>query len=212
MSGLRVLALDVSGPGGGAALLTPGGCTVATIPPAVARGRDLVPLLAGLLTNAGLAAEDLDVVACGVGPGSFTGIRIAVATAATFAYAAGLPVLDVCSLDGLAANAPEDAKDVCVILDARRGDLFVRRERVFLAPAEEVAAQLAPDTYVLGEGRTKYPELFEGFPGTAEAPVRPDAIARIAAARFAAGERKDPGELRPLYLRLSDPEIRRGMS
>jgi tRNA threonylcarbamoyladenosine biosynthesis protein TsaB len=215
----RVLGLDVTGPGGGAALLGPEGLTVETIPPAVRRGRDLVPRIERLLEEAGLRPADLDLVACGVGPGSFTGIRIGVATAATLAYAARIPVLDVGSLHGIAANAPRDAPRVLVVLDARRGRVFAglfRREGDLpvaegdyrhVAPAE---LDPAPGTYVLGDGRATHPERFAGFPGTAEAPVRPDVIARLAAARFAAGERKTPAQLRPVYLRLSDPEIRRG--
>lgn len=217
----RVLAIDVSGPSGGVALASPRGIRMERIPPAVRRGRDLVPAIARLLDEEGVRPSDLDLVACGVGPGSFTGIRIGIATAATLAYAADAPVLDVSSLRGIAGNAPETAAGVVVLLDARQGRLFrgrFRREGGELVPeaeddlpvAEDAAAALAPGTCVLGDARLKYPALLDAFPGDANAPPRPDVIARIAASRFAAGERKRPEELRPLYLRLSDPEIRRG--
>lgn len=216
----RVLAIDVSGPGGGAALLGPFGIDTEGIPPAVRRGRDLVPVIARLLAGRGLAPRDLHLIACGVGPGSFTGIRIGIATAASLAYAADVPVLGVGSLDGIAANAPGTAQRVVVLLDARQGRVFrgrFRREGVALvaegeydAPtAEEAAASLPKDAFVLGDARGRYPDLLASFPGAADAPVRPDVIARLAAARFAAGEKKRPEDLRPLYLRLSDPEIRR---
>jgi tRNA threonylcarbamoyladenosine biosynthesis protein TsaB len=217
----RVLSIDVSGPCGGAAILGPEGVLVERVPPAVRRGRDLVPAVARLLAARGLAPGDLDVVACGVGPGSFTGIRIGIATAATLAYAAGTPVLDVPSLHGVAANAPASFGRVAVLLDARQGRVFrglFRRVGEHLAAeapydvptAEEAAAALAPDACVLGDARTRHPGLFGSFPGDADAPVRPDVLARLAAERFAAGERRRPEELRPLYLRLSDPELRRG--
>lgn len=208
----RLLAIDVTGPGGGAALLLPGGVRVAELPADVRRGRCLVPLVERLLLEAGLAPGDLDLVACAVGPGSFTGIRIGIATAATLAYAAGLPVLDVGSLHGIRANAPGEAGEVMVALDARRGHVFAGSfpgGAYRHAPAEEIAKGLSPGTYVLGDARTVYPDLFGRFPGTAEAPVRPEAIARIAAERFARGQRTEPAELRPLYLRRSDPEIER---
>jgi tRNA threonylcarbamoyladenosine biosynthesis protein TsaB len=170
-----------------------------------------VPAIARLLAARRLEPKDLDLVACGVGPGSFTGIRIGIATAAALAYAARLPVLDVGSLDGIAANAPGTAERAVVLLDARQGRVFrgrFRREDEVLvaegaydAPtAEEALAAIPKGAVVLGDARGM---------GAAEAPVRPDVIARNAAARFAAGERKRPEELRPLYLRLSDPEIRR---
>jgi tRNA threonylcarbamoyladenosine biosynthesis protein TsaB len=214
----RVLGIDVSGPSGGAALVRPEGVLIETIPPAIRRGRDLVPRIDRMLSDAGLGPEDLDLIACGVGPGSFTGIRIGIATAAALAYAARVPVLDVGSLHGIAANAPAGAGRVLVALDARRGHVFaalfedgaLRGDYRNVEPGSLVA-DLAPDTWVLGDARETYPELFRRFPGAADAPVRPDAIARLAAARFAAGERKRPEELRPLYLRLSDPEIRRMM-
>ena len=217
---LRVLGIDVTGPGGGAALLLPDGMRRETIPPAVRRGRDLVPIIERMLREAELRPADLDLVACGVGPGSFTGIRIGVATAATIAYAAGVPALDVGSLHGVAGNAPAGAARVLVVLDARRGRLFAARfardggglrleGEYFTAPPADLARDLDASTWVLGDGRASFPDLFQRFPGDADAPVRPDVIARIAAERFAAGERKTPAQIRPLYLRLSDPEIRR---
>lgn len=216
----RVLGIDVSGPSGGAALLGPEGLLVEKVPPAVRRGRDLVPAVARLLAARGLSPGDLDLVACGVGPGSFTGIRIGIATAAALAYAAGIPVLDVPSLHGIAANAPARFERVVVLLDARQGRVFrgrfLRREGRLVAEgeydvptAEEAAAALPQGALVLGDARTRHEALFAAFPGEADAPVRPDVIALLAAERFAAGERRRPEELRPLYLRLSDPEIRR---
>jgi len=102
-----VLGIDVSGPGGGAALLREGRETrLAPLTPGVARGRDLLPRIRDLLQEERIALFALDGIACGVGPGSFTGIRIAIATAATLAYAARLPVSAVCSLDGIAAGTP----------------------------------------------------------------------------------------------------------
>jgi len=218
--GAKVLAIDVTGPGGGAALLAGGEVAVERIPPAVRRGRDLVPRVAGLLAARGLAVADLDVIACAVGPGSFTGIRIGIATAATLAYAAGVPVLAVGSLEGIAGNAPEEAARVVVLLDARQGRVFrgrFRREGGALVPeapddtvpAEEAAAQVPAGACVLGDAREKYPELLGGFAGASDAPVRPDVVARVAAVRFLAGERGRPEDLRPRYLRLSDPEQRR---
>ena len=216
----RILAIDVSGPGGGAALLGQKGLATELIPPAVRRGRDLVPLIRRLLAAQGMEAKDLDGIACGVGPGSFTGIRIGIATSAALAYAVGTPVLDVGSLDGIAANAPKTAERVVVLLDARQGRVFRGRfrrdgealvaEAAYDAPlAEEAAKEIPPKAFVLGDARKAHAALFATFPGAAEAPVRPDVIAAIAAARFAAGERRRPEELRPLYLRLSDPELRR---
>ena len=218
-----ILAIDVTGPGGGAALAHEDRLEIGLIPPAVARGRDLVPQVQSLLGAAGIALSDLGAIACAIGPGSFTGIRIGIATAATLAYAAKIPVAAIGSLDGIAAGAPLDAKHVAVALDARRehvyaarfvrGDDGLVREGGYLhLPAAELAAELDPNTFVLGDARQAYPTLFERFSGTIEAPVRPDAIAQLGRAALARGDTTLPQELRPLYLRLSDPEIRRGLN
>jgi len=212
---MRVLSIDVTGPGGGAALLRDEGVAVGLIPPAVARGRDLVPEIARLLGEAGIALDELDGIACAVGPGSFTGIRIGIATAATLAYAAHLPVAGVGSLHGIAASAPADAEDVVVALNARREHVFAARfsgrectGAYRHMPAVELADELEDGTYLLGDARAAFPHLFERFAGSDDAHVRPDAIARIGATDLAAGHGIDPAALRPLYLRLSDPELR----
>jgi len=194
-----VLGIDTTGPGSGAALLLDGGEILrATVPDDVRRGRTLVPLIAGLLDEAGLKPGDLDLVACGVGPGSFTGIRIGIATAAMLAYAAGIDVAAVGSLHGRAANAPADATRVCVQIDARRqrvySALFVRDGVDWRLVGEyghgAAPTDLPPGTVLLGDK---------------DAPVRPDVIARLGDK----GERIAPSCLRPLYMRRSDPELRR---
>jgi len=212
----RVLAIDVTGPGGGAALLNGASITTGIIPPTVARARDLVPEVARLVREAGLAIGDLEGIACAIGPGSFTGIRIGIATAATLAYAARLPVTGIGSLHGIAEHAPESEGDVAVALNARREHVFAarfRREEGRLVAQGEYAhvsaaafaADLDKGTYLLGDARGAYPALFDRFGGEETANVRPDAIARLGAARFALGAGTAPAELRPLYLRLSDP-------
>ena len=215
-----VLAIDVTGPGGGAALLADGAIRTGIIPPTVARGRDLVPEVKRLIEDAGIRPQDLAGIACAIGPGSFTGIRIGIATAATLAYAAEIPVAAVGSLHGIAASAPADRLDVAVALNARREHVFAARFRRTDAglelqreyrhvPASSFASELADDTYLLGDPRTAKTGLFERFFGSEESTVRPDEVARIGAARFNNGEGIAPAELRPMYLRLSDPEIRR---
>ena len=194
-----VLGIDTTGPGGGAALLLDDrSVLVATVPDEVRRGRTLVPLIAGLLDRAGLKPSDLDLVACGVGPGSFTGIRIGIATAAMLAYAAGIEVAAVGSLHGRAANAPADATEVSVQLDARRGQVY-----------SALFERDGDDWRLVGEYRHGSPP--GGLPantlvlGDRDAPVRPEVIARLGGK----GERISPLDLRPLYMRRSDPELRR---
>jgi tRNA threonylcarbamoyladenosine biosynthesis protein TsaB len=125
MSGM-ILALTTSGPEGGVGLATAGGDLVGLA--AVSgrsRGRDLAPAIRDLLAGAGAAPADLSRIVVDVGPGSFTGVRVGVATAKGLAFALSLPVVAVVSLDVLAAaaGAAED-DDVVALRDAGRGTYY----------------------------------------------------------------------------------------
>jgi tRNA threonylcarbamoyladenosine biosynthesis protein TsaB len=76
------------------------------------------------LQQAGLGWEEVDRIAVGVGPGSFTGLRIGIATARALAQARGLPLVGVSSLEALALGAEEAEPLVLAVLDARRGEAF----------------------------------------------------------------------------------------
>jgi tRNA threonylcarbamoyladenosine biosynthesis protein TsaB len=89
----------------------------------------LLPLAASLLERGGISFEDLELIAVGVGPGTFTGLRIGIATARALAQALSLPIVGVSTLQSLALNAltwPEaDGVDtVAAVLDARRKEVF----------------------------------------------------------------------------------------
>ena len=103
---------------------TRSGCSA---PPA--HSAELLPALAELLERGGTGWDDVTAIAVGVGPGTFTGLRIGVATARGLAQALGVPLHPVSSLEALAAGiaagagaAPGDA--VLPLIDARRGQVF----------------------------------------------------------------------------------------
>jgi tRNA threonylcarbamoyladenosine biosynthesis protein TsaB len=97
------------------------------------------------LEQAGLGWDEVDRIAVGVGPGSFTGLRIGIATARALAQARGLPLVGVSSLEALALGAG-DAELVLAVLDARRGEAFAAawRHGAPVAPA----AALSPEALV----------------------------------------------------------------
>ena len=86
----------------------------------------LVPRIVAALAQAGLEPGDLDAVACGRGPGSFTGLRIALATAKGYAFALDRPLVLVGSTEAIALGAPRGARAAVVVLDAKRGELFAQ--------------------------------------------------------------------------------------
>jgi tRNA threonylcarbamoyladenosine biosynthesis protein TsaB len=187
-------------------------------------GRDLVPCIRDLLQTAGLAIHDLHVVAVGVGPGSFTGLRIGLTAAKTLAYATSADLVGFDSLEGLAANAPADALDVHVVADAQRGDVyaadFARHApgeplfRVFESRIESLAdwsSRLGETGVVFGPGLDS-PSILAAIPaGTAIADSdfhrpRADRLIELARRLWQSGRRDHLHALEPRYLRRSAAE------
>lgn len=173
----------------------------------------LAPLLARVLDEAGTAPDRITDVVAGTGPGPFTGLRVGLVTAETFAHARGIPVHGVCSLDALAAAAAGAGArgELLVATDARRKEVYHARyacsgtgaERL-TDPAVTRPADLPEDVRALptvGRGPLLYPDLLTAAPGDPLLDVDAGELAALAVARLAAGEEM-PTE--PLYLRRPD--------
>jgi tRNA threonylcarbamoyladenosine biosynthesis protein TsaB len=164
-----------------------------------------VAVLAGadeLLREARLAPPDLDLLAVGVGPGSFTGVRIGLAAARGIALALDLPVSGVSTLAALGAGAP----GAVPVIDARRGEVFTLAdgEPRCLAPGE---LELQAGVAYVGDGAVRYRTGIEEGGGL----VPPDeSDLHVPRARFHALLARDPGPaelVEPIYLR--NPDARR---
>lgn len=159
-------------------------------------------------------------LAVGLGPGSFVGIRIALATAVGLAASTGLPVTGICTLDALGSGlrALDDAGRECLaVLDARRGEVFAALyapagERLwapFVAAPTELAERLAErpaPPLAGGPGAVRFrPELAHSG---AEIPDDSDPVHRVAARHLcrAVADRGSDGPLEPIYLRPPDAE------
>lgn len=172
-------------------------------------GELVLPMLETLLAQARLAIRDLQAVAFGAGPGSFTGLRIACGIAQGLAFARGVPACGVSTLEALAEESGAPRAVAC--LDARMGEVYYSalekqdgRWREVI-PAQCVAPERAPRPpgagwVGCGSGFAAYGDM--GFdrvypeihPGAA-------AVARLAAPRLAAGEGVDAARIAPVYLR-----------
>jgi tRNA threonylcarbamoyladenosine biosynthesis protein TsaB len=129
----------------------------------VAASRALLEAADELLAAAGVVPADLDGVACGIGPGSFTGVRIGLAHARGLALALDLPVAGVSTLAALAAGAADAAPVgslVVPVIDARRKEVFalVAGVETCVVPGE---LGVAPGSWLVGDGAVRYRELFE---------------------------------------------------
>lgn len=112
------------------------------LPPPTRHAEALLPAIEELLRAAGIAKGDLGGVAVGGGPGSFTGLRIAGATAKALAHALGVPLFAVSGLLVQAASCGEHDGPVCAMFDARRGEVYAGCWR--LDGADAAAATLEP--------------------------------------------------------------------
>jgi tRNA threonylcarbamoyladenosine biosynthesis protein TsaB len=165
----------------------------------LSRAQTLLEDVDALLRQGGAHPSDLDALAVGIGPGSFTGVRIGLAAARGLAVALDVPGAGVSTLDALAAGAP----GAMPVIDARRREIFalVDGEPRVLEPAD---LRVADGTVCVGNGAVRYRALLEGKGAT----VPPDGDERhLPRARFHAQLAGDPGPveaIEPLYLRLPD--------
>jgi tRNA threonylcarbamoyladenosine biosynthesis protein TsaB len=122
---MKILALETSGQSGSVALFD--GKTIVgelSFPLDERNAKTLAPAVQELLGSAGWRPSEIRLVAVAVGPGSFTGLRIGVTTAKTFAYAVRAEVIGVNTLEVIAAQAPPDVNRLAVVLDAQRQQVF----------------------------------------------------------------------------------------
>src|SRR5829696_5920889 len=179
-----------------------------------AHARELMPAVADVMQRAGLAYEDLDAIAVGVGPGTFTGLRIGLATARALANTAGLTLRRVSSLAALAAGI--EARRRLALIDAKRGELFAALYEdadelcaPFVASPEEVAARVRESggrPLAAGDGSVRFREVLEDA-GVRVAPDGSSAhvVRALHVCRLASGAPGEPpGVVVPDYLRAPD--------
>lgn len=186
-----------------------------------AHARLLLPMLDSLLAEAGLRLADLDALAFGRGPGSFTGVRIAASVAQGIGFGADLPVLPVSTLTALARAALQAtaATHVLAAIDARMEEIYwaayardVNGEPLCLGDEQVSAAHdtrvpAGGDWYGIGSGWAAYGPLLHAHFGHSLIGCDPAAlpraaqIAQLAARDFAAGNAVKADQALPVYLR-----------
>jgi tRNA threonylcarbamoyladenosine biosynthesis protein TsaB len=164
----------------------------------VSRASTLLEDVDALLRQAGAHAGDIDALAVGTGPGSFTSTRIGLAVARGLALALDVPVAGVSTLDALAAGAP----GALPVIDARRREVFVPGPCV-LAPAD---LELDAGSICVGDGAVRYRDVLE----ERGAKVPPDGDERhLPRARFHGALAREFGAadlVEPIYVRVPDAE------
>ena len=216
---VKLLAFETSSREGSVALHVDGTVQQESIAVPREQTGQLLPLTARLLRGAGLSLRDLDAIAFGRGPGSFTGLRIAAAAAQGLGMATGLPLLPVSSLAATAQGLwrTHGLTNTLVCVDARMGEVYWAAFEIYggvarlvgieqLTAPEEVSSVGLASWSAAGNGFEVYSDELAEF--TVQAPAvftaacpRAVDIFPLAAADLAAGRGRVPEEANPAYLR-----------
>ncbi len=219
---MKILAIDTS-------------CTVATaavmddnkllgeyyIDDKLTHSQKLMPMIDALLTELGLTTKDIDVFAVSVGPGSFTGLRIGIATAKGLAAGAGKAMADVSTLKAMAYRHPMCTFDIMPMIDARNAQVFCGKYKfengckTLLSPQvkniEDIINEIITPTLVMGDGAIKNMPALVANKNILFAPPHlsmPSASAVCSAAMDEIKESgtKTPDEVNAIYIRKSQAE------
>ena len=187
----------------------------------------IMPAIQGILKKAGLTLAQIDGFAVGLGPGSFTSLRVGLATVKGLAFALKKPVVGVPSLDVLALNVTGDGQ-VCVVCDAKRnmvyaclyqkkGDVLKRKSKYLLTDIGNVLKRIKGDVTFVGDGVLLFRETIEKTAGlkprfancAPRCTIYPQAkhLAALALKRFEAKDYDAPETLVPLYLYPEDCQV-----
>jgi tRNA threonylcarbamoyladenosine biosynthesis protein TsaB len=179
--------------------------------------RELMPAVARVMERAGLDYGQLDAIAVGVGPGTFTGLRIGVTSARALAHGTDLPLHPVSSLAALAEGIEADLR--LPLIDAKRGELFGALFRdgeelwpPFAATPEEVAGRVGEGSLTamaVGDGSLRFREVLEAA-GIEIGPAGAHAVRALHVCRLASRVPASPPEtVFPHYLREPDAKPQR---
>jgi tRNA threonylcarbamoyladenosine biosynthesis protein TsaB len=183
--------------------------------------QSLAPAIRQVLDEVGWKPQDVELVAVATGPGSFTGLRIGVATAKTFAYAAGGQVMGIGTMPVLAAQVPDEYRRFAAVVDAQRDELFIadfQRDSVGgtsqqadprIAKAADFLVALQAGDVVTGPGLKKY--LAQIPTGVTVVPAeywlpRAATVGQLARRAYEIGKREELLAIAPHYFRETAAE------
>ena len=225
-----ILAIDTATPATGLALTRgtlAAGEVIASLGLSsnVTHSRRLLTSIDWLMAEVGVGWSDIDGIGVSLGPGSFTGLRIGMATAKGLAAASGIKLLGVSTLDSLAAKCVTDQL-ICSVLDARKKEVYAamykrdgegllsRISDICAVSPEDLAAQITEPVMMIGDGAVVYREVFSKrlgdnlsiVPSALHEPAAPS-LGLLCAKDLLEDNCLDVGSAVPLYVRSSDAEL-----
>ena len=183
--------------------------------------KNLLPFVDEVLKQSGISMSDLNGVAVSIGPGSYTGLRIGVSTAKGIAYTAGIPVMAIGTLEGIAqgakalwAKSSDEQPQIVPMIDARRMEVFTSRFTYDMQPLEEVSAKIIDENtfaellskekvLFCGNGMPKCRELLSTFPNARflDTPVSAQNLLPAALKKWQHQEFENVAYFEPFYLK-----------
>ena len=189
----------------------------------VTHSRRLLGSIEQLMQQSSLTLADVSGIAVGLGPGSFTGLRIGMATAKGLAHGAGKELIGVSSMDAIASTV-KDERLICVLLDARKKEVYGRFYRTMedgnvrhcseqvVLPPEKIAQQIDEPVVMAGDGVDVYSEVLKDILGNmmvkSEVKYPPaEMIGLLAGDQYRNHSFLDIAAAEPTYVRASDAEL-----
>lgn len=226
---MYILALETSGPSGGIAVLKDGKFLgEVMLSSNETYSKILLDTIEWLFKRLRIGWSHIGAIAVSLGPGGFTGLRIGISTAKGLAFALGIPIIGVPSLDALAANMTHCDGIVCPVIMAKKDQVYlavyqgqadgcIRRISDFQCMTPKEAVDILPSCgriFILGDGaglidpkELSLPSRQIYFASTYLSHIRAGNIGLLAWRRFMRGSFDDIGALKPIYVRPSDAEL-----
>jgi len=186
----------------------------------------LMPAIDRLLQETSQSIQGVQAIAVGLGPGSFTGLRIAISTVKGLAFALRIPVMGAPTLDVLAQNLPFASTQVCPVLDARKKEVYAALYRGngegrltkasddWVLSPEELCSRITEKTVLVGNGGEVYGDIFRDRLGSRVLFAPPEVsfprasnVVRLCLPALHKGETLDLFGFTPIYVRRSEAEI-----
>jgi len=189
----------------------------------------IMPSIKKIIDSAGITLSRLDGFAVGLGPGSFTGLRVGLSTIKGLAFATKKPVVGISSLDVLAMNIKADHVQICTLCDAKRnlvyaclyekkGSLLKRKSDYVLESIDAVLKKIKGEVIFIGNGVELFRNDIQKVTNISPIFVdekyplpRARCLAPLALERFQKGEKDDIAQLVPLYLYPEYCQVRNGI-
>jgi len=186
----------------------------------------IIPTIKTFLRDKKISLKDLGGMVVGIGPGSFTGLRIGLAVAKAFSLGLRKPLVGVPSLDGLAMNALNYAQKICCIVDAKREKVYaviyrnnkgvLKKETPYLlTDIKDLLNNISGETWFLGDGINLYQNQIKkalgkraNFALAGHWFPKAGNLAKLAQPKFSSGKLDDPYKLVPIYLYPPECQVR----